>query len=142
LLDALVRGDLQAGPGRDLGGERAAEAPSRSAAALLPAQSVRPVRPAAVTPSSEVRKSRRSTPDTGDVDMGGLREFRRKEGIRNSGQAKAGEGEFTQEEMSASHAATCQQQRVRQLTIKLTIRLMSRMFPVIEGPCQHSEFLN
>lgn len=58
--------------------------------------------------------------------------------MRNSGHKKAQERKFTQEEMSASHAATCQQQRVRQLTNGL----MSRMFPVIGYPCQHSEFLN
>jgi len=58
--------------------------------------------------------------------------------MRNSGQGKPREREFTQEEMSASHAATCQQQRVRQLTN----RLMNSMFLVIHDPCQHSEFLN
>lgn len=40
--------------------------------------------------------------------------------------------------MSASHAATCQQQWVRQLTN----RLMTSMFPVLYEPCQYSEFLN
>lgn len=40
--------------------------------------------------------------------------------------------------MSASHAAVGQQQWVRQLTNGL----MSRMFLVIDGPCQYSEFLN
>lgn len=58
--------------------------------------------------------------------------------MRNSGQEKAVRTEFTQDEMSASHAATGQQQWVRQLTN----RLMSRMFPVIDDPCQYSEFLN
>ncbi|PBC63582.1 hypothetical protein BKI49_12375 [Streptomyces sp. Tue6028] len=78
--------------------------------------------------------------------MEGLREFigqgkgwiQRRMRMRNSGPQKAVQRKFTQEEMSASHAATCQQQRVRQLTN----RLMSRMFLVIGGPCQHSEFLN
>lgn len=58
--------------------------------------------------------------------------------MRNSGHERPREREITQEEMSASHAATCQQQRVRQLTIGL----MSRMFLVKRNSCQHSEFLN
>ena len=60
------------------------------------------------------------------------------------GRSEAQETEFTQKEqkeqkeMSASHVATCQQQRVRQLTKGL----MRTMFQVMHGPCQHSEFLN
>ena len=58
--------------------------------------------------------------------------------MRNSGRQKAGKRGFTQQEMSASHAATCQQQRVRQLTIGL----MVMMFLADGDPCQYSEFLN
>jgi len=61
-----------------------------------------------------------------------------KKGMRNSGRQTAGEKEFTQQEMSASHAATCQQQRVRQLTIGL----MTMMLLAYGDPCQYSEFLN
>src|SRR4051794_12500129 len=67
-------------PAGTLSASGADEAPLLSAAALLPAQPLRPATPAAA-PSREVRKSRRSTPDTGEEGMGGLREFRRQEGM-------------------------------------------------------------
>ncbi|MDQ1070540.1 hypothetical protein QFZ32_005980 [Streptomyces canus] len=132
LLDAEIRGDLQAGTRRDLRGERGGQGVlavcggTASGAAAEPGDAGR---------GTEDRGEEQTPVDAGRT---GNRHGRAPGISAGTAQGKARRRKINAGEMSASRGAACQQQRVRQYRCGL----MNRMFAVMRRRCQHSEFLN